>query len=165
MTGTRQKINSHSQSVLRLRVCIFFFFKFKLVTKLQFNCVHITKLLRLTFEFFFVEFPSVADGKTVRTFLLNRSLICRQRSKVNRNGTQIFIQDFHKKLTCLLAHSAGQKLKNPSKRKTGFQDQSLYIYIYIYLFIYSLTVGRLRNLFYNQSSEVIEVNNVFQLRG
>ena len=71
MTGTRQKINSHSQSVLRLRVCFFFFFfQLKLVTKLQFNCVHITKLLRLTFEFFFVEFPSVADGKTVRTFFL-----------------------------------------------------------------------------------------------
>ena len=70
MTGTRQKINSHSQSVLRLRVCFFFFFQLKLVKKLQFNCVHITKLLRLTFEFFFVEFPSVADGKTVRTFFL-----------------------------------------------------------------------------------------------
>ena len=151
MTGTRQKINSHSQSVLRLRVCVFFFFffQFKLVTELQFNCVHITKFLRLTFEFFFVEFPSVAEGKTVRTFLLNRSLICRYRSKLNRKGTQIFIQDFqirtlhkfffHKKLTCLLAHSAGQKLKNPSKRKTGFQDQSLYIYIYLFVDLRQIT--------------------------
>ena len=96
MTGTRQKINSHSRSVLRLRVCVFvflfFFFQFKLVTKLQFNCVHITNLPRLAFEFFFVEFPSVADGKTEK--------------------------------------------KNPSKRKTGFQDQSLYIYIYIFIYLF-----------------------------
>ena len=58
-------------------ITVFFLFQFKLITKLQFNCIHITKSIRLTFKFFFVEFPSVADEKRVRTFLLNRSLICR----------------------------------------------------------------------------------------
>ena len=33
--------------------------------------------LGLTCELFFVEFPLFVDGKTVFTFLLNRSLICR----------------------------------------------------------------------------------------
>ena len=97
-----------------MRFFFFFFFQFKLVTKLQFNCVHITNLPRLAFEFFFVEFPSVADGKTEKKTLQKE----RQAFKIN-------------------------------------------LYIYIYLFIYSLTFCRLRNLFSNQSSEVIEVNNGF----
>ena len=69
ITGTREKLYS--------LLFTFFLFQFKLITKLQFNCIHITKSIRLTFKFFFVEFPSVADEKRVRTFLLNRSLICR----------------------------------------------------------------------------------------
>ena len=100
MTGTRQKINTHSRSVLiqffqaeDVRVFFFFLFCFSVQTRYK-TSVQLQKLIRLTFEFFFVEFPSVADGKTERTFLLNRSLICRQRSKVNRKGTEIFIQDF-----------------------------------------------------------------------
>ena len=138
----------YSRSVLiqlfRLSVCDFFF-QLKLIARLHLNCLHITKSLRLTFEFFFVEFPLVANGKTLLTFPLNRSLICRQTSKALKYSHKILkTRTLHNEFFLYKSYLAVSHTMQGKNQKTLKKERQVFkINFFLYMFNFSNQISQM----------------------